>query len=59
MSQFLYYIFQELQDTAPGEIEYRFSDFVSDYGVFIGVTTILLIVLILLYIKKHRDRKNG
>ena len=63
MIQILYYLFQQAEGTTASEkaydAGYELGHFLGEYGIYIGATLLILIVLIILYIKKHRQRSRN
>lgn len=58
MIQFLFYLYQNIQDNQAYDTGYKVGQFLGKYGIYIGATLLVLIILIILYIKKHRSSKQ-
>ena len=41
------------------DLGYELGRFIGAYGMYIGATLIVLIVLIIMYVKKHRQKSRN
>lgn len=55
MVRFLFYLFQEVDENDSYGLRYSLGELIGEYGAYIGATLLVLIILIILYIKKHRQ----
>ncbi|MEH6406256.1 MAG: hypothetical protein V7767_03160 [Leeuwenhoekiella sp.] len=60
MIQVLYYLLLQADKKAIGDgaydAGYELGSFLGKYGIYLGATLLVLVVLIIMYIKKHRQR---
>tara|TARA_R110002020_G_scaffold460538_1_gene679096 strand:+ start:1263 stop:1448 length:186 start_codon:yes stop_codon:yes gene_type:complete len=60
MIPILYYLFQQISEEEESyPMGADLEHFLGQYGIYIGATLLVLLVLIILYIKKHRQSNDN
>ena len=60
MIPILYYLFQQISEQEESyPMGSDLEHFFGQYGIYIGATLLVLVVLIILYIKKHRQSNDN